>query len=119
VYLQHIRGSHSGESGPGGLLDLNFRSTSLTEKAKESASDTSRHPGIGHFDVASGTLTVIKYWFSDDDTHIRDWRLEVHAEHEEHVPEPGTILCASVALGWGGWMKRKNLIKQDKTKSQA
>jgi hypothetical protein len=25
---------------------------------------------------------------------------------------------AAVALGWGGWMKRKNSIKQDKTKSQ-
>ena len=27
------------------------------------------------------------------------------------VPEPTTILSAAVALGWGGWLKRKNSIK--------
>ena len=36
----------------------------------------------------------------------------------ESVPEPTTILTAAVALGWGGWLKRKNLSQQDKTKSQ-
>jgi hypothetical protein len=34
------------------------------------------------------------------------------------VPEPTTILSAAIALGWGGWLKRKNSIKQNKTKSQ-
>jgi hypothetical protein len=36
----------------------------------------------------------------------------------ESVPEPTTILTAAVALGWGGWLKRKNSSQQDKTKSQ-
>jgi hypothetical protein len=36
----------------------------------------------------------------------------------EPVPEPTTILTAAIALGWGGWLKRKNSIKQNKTKSQ-
>ena len=36
----------------------------------------------------------------------------------EPVPEPTTILTAAVALGWGGWLKRKNSSQQDKTKSQ-
>jgi hypothetical protein len=36
----------------------------------------------------------------------------------EPVPEPTTILSAAIALGWGGWLKRKNSIKQNKTKSQ-
>lgn len=35
----------------------------------------------------------------------------------EPVPEPATILGASVALGWGGWLKRKNSSQQNKTKS--
>jgi hypothetical protein len=37
---------------------------------------------------------------------------------EQGVPEPTTILTATVALGWGGWLKRKNSSQQDKTKSQ-
>jgi len=36
----------------------------------------------------------------------------------EPVPEPTTILSTAIALGWGGWLKRKNSIKQNKTKSQ-
>jgi hypothetical protein len=39
-------------------------------------------------------------------------------EVTEPVPEPTTILSAAIALGWGGWLKRKNSIKQNKTKSQ-
>jgi len=35
----------------------------------------------------------------------------------EPVPEPVTILGAAVALGWGGWLKRKNSSEQNKTKS--
>jgi hypothetical protein len=36
----------------------------------------------------------------------------------EPVPEPTTILTAAIAIGWGGWLKRKNSIKQNKTKSR-
>ncbi len=36
----------------------------------------------------------------------------------EPVPEPTTILSTAIALGWGGWLKRKNSIKQKKTKLQ-
>jgi hypothetical protein len=32
----------------------------------------------------------------------------------EPVPEPTTILSAAIALGWGGWLKRKN-SQQNKT----
>ena len=36
----------------------------------------------------------------------------------ESVPEPTTILSAAIALGWGGWLKRKSSSQQNKTKSQ-
>jgi hypothetical protein len=39
------------------------------------------------------------------------------AEVAEPVPEPTTILTAAIALGWGGWLKRKNSSQQNKTKS--
>jgi hypothetical protein len=116
VYLQHRGDPHSRESGPGGRLDFNFRSTSRTEEVYKKAYDTSRHPGTGHVDVGEATLAVYKLPYSDDNTHISDWRLEVSGEHK--VPEPTTMFGTAVALGWVGWMKRKNSIKQDKTKSQ-
>ena len=37
----------------------------------------------------------------------------------EPVPEPTTILTAAVALGWGGWLKRKKSSQQNKTTPQA
>jgi hypothetical protein len=35
----------------------------------------------------------------------------------EPVPEPATVLGTALALGWGGWLKRKNSNQQNKTKS--
>ena len=35
----------------------------------------------------------------------------ITADVTESVPEPTTILTAAIALGWGGWLKRKNSIK--------
>jgi hypothetical protein len=42
----------------------------------------------------------------------------ITADVTEPVPEPTTVLTAAVALGWGGWLKRKNSSQQHKTKSQ-
>ena len=119
VYLQHIHGPHSGESSLGPVLNLNFRSTSLIQRQQEFDDHTLRHPRIGnlaHYDTALGILNVTKNR-SSDTTSIERWELEVRGEHTS-VPEPTTMFAAAVALGWGGWMKRKNSIKQDKTKSQ-
>ncbi len=44
--------------------------------------------------------------------------VEIADVPEQPVPEPTTILSAAIALGWGGWLKRKNSIKQDKTQSR-
>ena len=42
----------------------------------------------------------------------QDARLTIiTADVTESVPEPTTILTAAIALGWGGWLKRKNSIK--------
>jgi hypothetical protein len=42
----------------------------------------------------------------------------ITADVTESVPEPTTILTAAIALGWGGWLKRKNSSQQNKTKSK-
>jgi len=39
-------------------------------------------------------------------------------ETGEPVPEPTTIFGSAIALGLGGWLKRKNSSQQSKTKSQ-
>jgi hypothetical protein len=40
------------------------------------------------------------------------------ADVTEPVPELTTILCAAIALGWGGWLKRKHSSPQHKTTPQ-
>jgi hypothetical protein len=40
------------------------------------------------------------------------------ADAAEPVPEPTTIFGSAIALGLGGWLKRKNSSQQNKTKSQ-
>jgi hypothetical protein len=42
----------------------------------------------------------------------------ITADVAEPVPEPTTILTAAVALGWGGWLKRKKSSQQNKTTPQ-
>jgi hypothetical protein len=58
--------------------------------------------------------------FNDDAylTFNQDARLTIITADEvtEPVPEPTTILTAAIALGWGGWLKRKNSSQQNKTK---
>jgi len=112
VYLQHIHDPHEGDSALGGqlnLINLNFSlASSLSSPNFDYDDDRSEHFGINHFDLAWGVLTARKIGFGDT-TSIRDWNLVVRADHA--VPEPSTMLAAALALGWGGWMKRKNSIK--------
>ena len=58
-----------------------------------------------------------------DDAYLtlnQDARLTIiTADVTESVPEPTTVLTAAVALGWGGWLKRKNSSQQNKTTPQA
>jgi hypothetical protein len=82
--------------------------------------DVAGHPGRNHYDVLEGTLIVNKFQNFIGSTlinsGIKDWDLIVSADHK--VPEPTTMLGSALALGWGGWVKRKNSIKHNKTTSQ-
>jgi len=122
MYLQHISSPHphQGESALGRQLNLNFRSNSSAANVFEWDDDVAAHPGINHFDLAKGVLTVNKFdrfiGGIKVGTGISSWDLVAGADHK--VPEPTTMLGTALALGWGGWVKRKNSIKQNKTKSQ-
>jgi hypothetical protein len=54
---------------------------------------------------------------NDSNSGIRPRLIVETANVTEPVPEPTTILSAAIALGWGGWLKRKNSSQQNKTKS--
>ena len=45
-------------------------------------------------------------------------RMVVETADAEPVPEPITIFGSAIALGVGGWLKRKNLSRQNKTMPQ-
>jgi hypothetical protein len=83
-------------------------------------SDRQRQPGqVISFDVAS----FIKYNFRNNNDAFAGFRIQTYAGNftlnknaslivttvdvAESVPEPTTMLTAAVALGWGGWLKRK------------
>jgi len=108
VFLQHIVAPHRGDNGFGSPLALRlFVDTAKPYLNILSDSDSKVHPGVNHRDRATGSLTptINRNSINSD---INDWTLEVRASH---VPEPTTIFGTALALGWGGWLKRKNLIK--------
>jgi hypothetical protein len=116
VNLKHIAAPHRGDNGSGSPLTFKL----FVDSAKPqfdilSGFDTASHAGINHRDSVRGSLTRT-ISSNSVNSDIKNWTLEVNASH--HVPEPTTMLGAAVALGWGGWLKRKNSIKQDKTKIQ-
>lgn len=50
---------------------------------------------------------------------ITSWNFTVNGEHRsEPVPEPTTIFGSALALGVGGWLKRKKISQQNKTTPQ-
>jgi hypothetical protein len=122
VILQHIRAPHTGDNSFGDPLNFRFRldanSTPQNVITLPPQTRLVRHPG-NHSDRATGTLTVFLthgYLFRDD---ITSWNFSLTGNHRaEPVPEPITILGTAIGLGLGGWLKRKNLIKQNKIKTQ-
>lgn len=121
VLLKHVTAPHQGENSVGSPLTFDFRldasdtALNLVSISQNNINPVT-HPGISHSDRARGTLTanLSHGFFGSDD--IGTWDLTVTGEHT--VPEPVTILGTAMGLGLGGWFKRKNSIKQNKTKSQ-
>jgi hypothetical protein len=91
-------------------------------------------PGIKPYFVFDDVLPFISQSIKNNDTfvgfslRVDDAYLTLNqnasltiitADVAEPVPEPTTILTAAVALGWGGWLKRKKSSQQNKTTPQA
>jgi hypothetical protein len=113
VYLQHIVAPHEGDNNFGGPLHFRlFVDSANPQNNVLSNDDWAFHPGRRpqHVDRARGSVSP-RIGRTAINSDILDWTLDVRASHSVPVPEPTTILGTVVALGWGGWLKRKNSIK--------
>ena len=96
-------------SSPGDILNFD-----ITPFVKQRVSNGDPFAGFAIRALSFGGLALNTTNFSG----IKPSLIVETAEVTEPVPEPTTILTAAIALGWGGWLKRKNSSQQNKTKSQ-
>jgi hypothetical protein len=86
----------------------------VTPFVNQRVSNGDTFAGFGIRALNFGSLALERGQFSG----IQPRLIVETAEVTEPVPEPTTMLTAAVAIGWGGWLKRKNSSQQHKTKSQ-
>jgi len=118
VLIQHLYAPHQGDSPGGNLFNLAFNvDTSIMSGSLITDTNSSRgaHGNINHVDTATGKLTA-NVTRTLGFNQITAWNLTVNGAHA--VPEPATMFGTALAFGWGGWLKRKNSLKQNKTKVQ-
>ncbi len=96
-------------SSPGDILNFD-----ITPFVKQRVSNGDAFAGFGIRALNFGGLALNTSNFSG----IKPSLIVETADVTESVPEPTTILTAAIALGWGGWLKRKKSSQQNKTKSQ-
>jgi len=96
-------------SSPGDILNFD-----ITPFVKQRVSNGDAFAGFGIRALNFGGLALNTSNFSG----IKPSLIVETADVTESVPEPTTILTAAIALGWGGWLKRKYSSQQNKTKSQ-
>ena len=100
-------------SSAGDILNFN-----VTPFVNQRVSNGDAFAGFGIRALNFGGLFLNNYNPYSSSSGIKPRLIVETADVTEPVPEPTTILTAAIALGWGGWLKRKNSIKQNKIKSQ-
>ncbi|MEG5170838.1 PEP-CTERM sorting domain-containing protein [Microcoleus sp. B3-D7] len=96
-------------SSPGDILNFD-----VTSFVNQRVSNRDAFAGFGIRALNLGSLTLGGGNFPG----IQPRLIVETADVTEPVPEPTTMLCAAIALGWGGWLKRKHLSPQHKTTPQ-
>jgi hypothetical protein len=116
VQLVHKTELHQDDFGKGELLNFNFLLDSAkTTNTLVTLRDTKTVKHGRHSDTATGILTAnLRHTPQLHD--IDKWKFELTGRHRtESVPEPTTIFGSALALGVGGWLKRKKSSQQHKT----
>jgi len=116
--LQHITAPHEDDNSFGNIFTFNFildADDATGNTVNTSTMQSLNHPGSDHSDTfdAELTATVASTLIADD---ITGWTFNMTGEHK--VPEPTTIFGSALALGVGGWLKRKKSSQPDKTAPQ-
>ena len=96
-------------SSPGDILNFD-----VTPFVNQRVSNGDTFAGFGIRALNLGGLALERGQFSG----IQPRLIIETADVAEPVPEPTTIFGSAIALGLGGWLKRKNSSQQNKTKSQ-
>ncbi len=96
-----------GDLEPYAYFPSHLRSVDVTQFVKERVSNGDAFAGFG---VRPSTMT--DYNGSATLANIAELTIET-----EPVPEPTTIFGSAIALGVGGWLKRKKSSQQNKTTS--
>jgi hypothetical protein len=112
VLVQHITAPHAGDNPFSEELSFDFRldpSRTSLNLIRFEETYPFKHAGRNHSDSATGILTATLSHDALSRHDIENWTFRLSGSHA--VPEPTTMLAAALALGWGGWMKRKNSIK--------
>jgi len=117
--LQHINAPHSGDISRARQFTFNFvldASKIPDDKISYKSTQSLGHPAE-HFDLFEANLSAQVAHGAKNVDYIRSWILKVEGEHKE-VPEPTTIFGSALALGVGGWLKRKKSSQQNKAAPQ-
>ena len=96
-------------SSPGDILSFD-----VTPFVNQRVNNGDTFAGFGIRALNFGGLALQRGEFSG----IKPRLIVETADVAEPVPEPTTIFGSALALGVGGWLKRKKLSKQNKTASQ-
>ena len=120
-FLQHIRSPHDEDNPSGNPFVFSFTVDAQTVQDNQITSPTSvvfSHPE-NHSDLFTAILTANLSHAAASD-RITNWTFTLTGEHRsEPVPEPTTIFGSALALGVGGWLKRKKSSQQNKTTPQS
>jgi hypothetical protein len=96
-------------SSPGDILSFD-----VTPFVNQRAKNSDAFAGFGIRALNFGSLALERGEFSG----IKPKLIVETGDATEPVPEPTTIFGSAIALGVGGWLKRKKSSPQHKTKSQ-
>ena len=116
--LQHINAPHTGDSfGSVFTFDFEINPDGATgnEIILKKGLPLDHLGTTKHSDRFDATLTA----FLSSTAGVQDikrWELDLTAKHNSYpVPEPTTIFGSALALGVGGWLKRKKSSQHNKT----
>ena len=116
--FQHNQSPHPEDNPTGRQFTFNFflnASNAIGNEINASKTELLGHPE-NHSDLFEAKLIANVFPDTAGSNRITNWTFTLSGEHKsEPVPEPTTIFGSALALGVGGWLKRKKSSQHNKT----